>query len=228
MRTAAGLFDLSHMGEIRDQRARTPPRSSTTPSSATCRRLRFQGARYTMICAEDGGVVDDLIVYRDREDALPRRRQRLEPRDRARRRCAERTARVRRRLVEDRSPQTALIAVQGPNALDIVRATEGLDETGGDIGASKYYACLPATFAGRAGPRRPHRLHRRGRLRVLPRRRAGPGPLAGVPRRGRATTGSSRPACPRATASASRPGCRCTATSSTAPRPRTTPAWAAW
>jgi aminomethyltransferase len=145
VRTAAGLFDLSHMGEIRI----SGPDAAGFLDYALVGNLgalRFQGARYTLICQEDGGVVDDLIVYRDREDAylvvanasnhevvLDALRQRTDGFD---------------VTVEDRSPQTALIAVQGPNALDIVHATEGLDETGGDIGESKYYACLPATFAG--------------------------------------------------------------------------------
>lgn len=145
VRTAAGLFDLSHMGEIRI----SGPDAAAFLDYALVGNLgalRFQGARYTMICQEDGGVVDDLIVYRDREDAylivanasnhavvLDALGQRTDGFD---------------VTVEDRSPQTALIAVQGPNALDIVHATQGLDETGGDIGESKYYACLPATFAG--------------------------------------------------------------------------------
>lgn len=145
VRSAAGLFDLSHMGEIRV----TGPDAAAFLDYAlvgNLSALRFQGARYTMICAPDGGVVDDLIVYRDREDAflvVANASNHEVVLDALRERAAGFQA-----TVEDRSPQTALIAVQGPNALDIVRATQGLDETGGDIGASKYYACLPATFAG--------------------------------------------------------------------------------
>src|ERR1700683_3209580 len=63
VRRAAGLFDLSHMGEI----AVTGPGAAAAldyalvgqPSSMAPGR-----ARYTMICAADGGVLDDLIVYR--------------------------------------------------------------------------------------------------------------------------------------------------------------------
>lgn len=145
VRSAAGLFDLSHMGEIRV----TGPDAAAFLDYAlvgNLSALRFQGARYTMICAPDGGVVDDLIVYRDREDAflvVANASNHEVVLDALRERAAGFQA-----TVEDRSPQTALIAVQGPNALEIVRATQGLDETGGDIGASKYYACLPATFAG--------------------------------------------------------------------------------
>jgi aminomethyltransferase len=63
VRSAAGLFDLSHMGEI----------SVTGQDAAAALDYALVGnlsalapgrARYTMICAPDGGVLDDLIVYR--------------------------------------------------------------------------------------------------------------------------------------------------------------------
>src|SRR5580704_762487 len=63
VRRAAGLFDLSHMGEI----------SVTGPDAGAALDYALTGqlsaapvgrARYTMICAEDGGVLDDLVVYR--------------------------------------------------------------------------------------------------------------------------------------------------------------------
>ena len=63
VRTAAGLFDLSHMGEI----------MIAGPAAAAALDYALVGqpsalapgrARYTMICAPDGGIIDDLIVYR--------------------------------------------------------------------------------------------------------------------------------------------------------------------
>ena len=68
VRTAAGLFDLSHMGEIEV----TGPDAGAFLDAAlggALATLRVHGARYTMIAAEDGGVVDDLVVYRTAEDA---------------------------------------------------------------------------------------------------------------------------------------------------------------
>ncbi|MDL4841565.1 glycine cleavage system aminomethyltransferase GcvT [Aquibacillus rhizosphaerae] len=62
-RTAAGLFDVSHMGEIfvegKDserflQKMLTNDVSKLTPNKA----------QYTMMCYEDGGTIDDLIVYK--------------------------------------------------------------------------------------------------------------------------------------------------------------------
>ncbi|MGV2387203.1 MAG UNVERIFIED_CONTAM: glycine cleavage system protein T, partial [Thermobifida fusca] len=67
VRDAAGLFDLSHMGEIRVH----------GPQAADCLDYALVGqlstlavgrARYTMIVTEQGGVLDDLIVYRLADD----------------------------------------------------------------------------------------------------------------------------------------------------------------
>ncbi len=63
VRTAAGLFDLSHMGELRvtgDEAAAALDYALVSDISA----IRPGRAKYTMIVAEDGGVIDDLIVYR--------------------------------------------------------------------------------------------------------------------------------------------------------------------
>jgi len=67
VRRAAGLFDLSHMGEI----AVAGPEAGAALDYAlvgNLSTLRPGRARYTMICAEDGGVLDDLIVYRLDDD----------------------------------------------------------------------------------------------------------------------------------------------------------------
>src|SRR5271166_4275185 len=63
VRRAAGLFDLSHMGEI----AVSGPDAAAALDYALTGQLSAVApgrARYTMMCAEDGGVVDDLVVYR--------------------------------------------------------------------------------------------------------------------------------------------------------------------
>src|SRR5579884_1547156 len=69
VRHAAGLFDLSHMGEI----AVTGPEAGAALDYALVGEpsaLAPGRARYTMICAEDGGVLDDLIVYRTGGEAF--------------------------------------------------------------------------------------------------------------------------------------------------------------
>src|SRR5712672_3637000 len=63
VRRAAGLFDLSHMGEI----IVSGPDAAAALDHALTGQLSAVApgrARYTMMCAEDGGVLDDLVVYR--------------------------------------------------------------------------------------------------------------------------------------------------------------------
>jgi len=63
VRSAAGLFDTSHMGRIR----LTGPRSAEFLDSMVTCRLSDLGPgrmRYGFLCDERGGVVDDLTVYR--------------------------------------------------------------------------------------------------------------------------------------------------------------------
>lgn len=118
VRSAAGLFDVSHMGEIE---------INGKDAEACCRRIfvndaaaiRPGQAQYSMMCNAEGGVVDDVIVYRlDTESFLV---------------CvnAANAARDYRWILEhfegdcvvaDRSDDYGLIAVQGPVAVSIVRA----------------------------------------------------------------------------------------------------------
>jgi aminomethyltransferase len=67
VRTAAGLFDISHMGEIilegKDAFANLQHILTNDFSSMYDGRVR-----YTLMCYDNGGVVDDLVVYRINEN----------------------------------------------------------------------------------------------------------------------------------------------------------------
>jgi len=140
VRNAAGLFDLSHMGEI----AVTGPGAAAALDYALVGRLSAVApgrARYTMICAPDGGILDDLIVYRlaDAEylvvaNAANTATVYAALRDRAAGHDAE---------VRDQTTDYALIAIQGPRAARILAplADIGLDGV-------KYYAGDRCTVAG--------------------------------------------------------------------------------
>ncbi len=141
VRTAAGIFDLSHMGEIAVAGAGAGAALdyglAGQPSALAPGR-----ARYTMICAADGGVLDDLIVYRrsDTEFLVVAN--------------AANTAVVHRELtgraggfaavVTDQTGDYALIAVQGPNAAAILAPVTDIDLAG-----VKYYASHDAVVCGR-------------------------------------------------------------------------------
>lgn len=144
VRTTAGLFDLSHMGEI----------AVHGPGAAVALDLALVGdftglavgrARYTMMCAEDGGVIDDLVVYRTGESEFlvvanaanaERVRSELEQR------CADRAS------VTDSGPGTALIAIQGPAAEVILAELISDDAERAAAVGVRYYACTTAHVAG--------------------------------------------------------------------------------
>ena len=68
VRQAAGLFDVSHMGEIFVMGPQASTFVQHLVTNDVTRLSNFQ-AMYTVMCNEEGGVVDDLLVYRFREDA---------------------------------------------------------------------------------------------------------------------------------------------------------------
>ncbi|MEV5533365.1 glycine cleavage system aminomethyltransferase GcvT [Streptomyces prunicolor] len=145
VRTRAGLFDLSHMGEI----TVTGPQAAQLLNYALVGNIASVGlgrARYTMICRADGGILDDLIVYRlaDTEaafsnymvvanasnaqvvlDALVERSEGFDA------------------VVRDDRDAYALLAVQGPESPGILKSL-----TDADLDGLKYYAGLPGTVAG--------------------------------------------------------------------------------
>ncbi|MFF1417123.1 glycine cleavage system aminomethyltransferase GcvT [Streptomyces sp. NPDC058280] len=145
VRTRAGLFDLSHMGEI----------TVSGPAAAQLLDYALVGnigsvavgrARYTMICQEDGGILDDLIVYRLAEDTpgadtfmvVANASNAQTVLDALTARAAGFDAEVR----DDRDAY-ALLAVQGPESPGILKSL-----TDADLDGLKYYAGLPGTVAG--------------------------------------------------------------------------------
>lgn len=69
VRTAVGIFDVSHMGKVR---IHGPGAVAFLNGLLTndLDRIGAGQAQYTMLCNESGGVVDDLIVYRWSEDEV--------------------------------------------------------------------------------------------------------------------------------------------------------------
>jgi aminomethyltransferase len=63
VRTAAGVFDVSHMGQV-ETRGPDATRFLQRMLSNEIRRLPEGGSQYSLLCREDGGVLDDLFTYR--------------------------------------------------------------------------------------------------------------------------------------------------------------------
>ena len=143
VRTAAGLFDLSHMGEI----LVTGPEAAAALDHALVgwiSKVEVGRARYTMIAQEDGAVVDDLVVYRlaDEELLVVANAGNTDVVHAALvDRCAPFDASVELTTVE-----TALVAVQGPLAEAILVSLAAADAEA--VAGLRYYAIVPAVVAG--------------------------------------------------------------------------------
>jgi aminomethyltransferase len=63
VRTAAGVFDVSHMGQVE---VRGPDAEAFLQRvySNDVSKLAIGGAQYALLCDDDGGVLDDLFTYR--------------------------------------------------------------------------------------------------------------------------------------------------------------------
>ncbi|MCW2288392.1 aminomethyltransferase [Leucobacter luti] len=144
VREAAGLFDLSHMGEIRV----TGPDAGAFLNTALVGNLAVIAigrAKYSLICDTDGGIIDDLITYRlgDEEYLVVPNAGNATAVAAA---CAERAAGFDV-TVRDESADTSLIAVQGPAAVAILHAL--LPEAQRALVTEmKYYSAAPVTVAG--------------------------------------------------------------------------------
>lgn len=116
VRSRAGIFDVSHMGRVEFSGADCVPYLQRI---FTCdvARLEPGAGRYTMICTEDGGILDDTILYCRRADSFllvcnaantPAVLEWL-------RRWQEPGARV---ALHDRTAATGMLALQGPQAAE--------------------------------------------------------------------------------------------------------------
>ena len=133
VRTAAGLFDVSHMGEllVRGTGAQDFVQR-LTPNDVS--KLSPGRAHYSALLTERGTYLDDLLVYRlsDEEFLLVVNAANAE-KDLVWL-LEQRTARERSVVIEDVSDRYALLALQGPRAAE---ALNGL--TGIDLGEIRYY-----------------------------------------------------------------------------------------
>ncbi len=140
VRSAAGLFDLSHMGELVVE----GPEAGVALAAALVTdppSLAVGRAHYSMICAPDGGILDDLIVYR----LAPERFMVVANASNSRTvsdALAERLDGFGA-VLDDRSLATGLVAIQGPRSLEILQPLAGVD-----LASIRYYGIAEGVVAG--------------------------------------------------------------------------------
>ena len=140
VRSAAGLFDLSHMGELviegPEAGAALAAALVTNPPA-----LAVGRAHYSMICAADGGILDDLIVYRlapDRFMVVANASNAAVVSDARAERLAGFAA-----VLDDQSLATGLVAIQGPRSIEILQPLTDLD-----LASIRYYGIAEGAVAG--------------------------------------------------------------------------------
>ena len=146
VRQAAGIFDISHMAEF-TVRGDGAADYLDVALAGRLSALAIGKAKYSLLLAETGGIIDDVIVYRLQDDDFLIISN-AGNRDAVREALAARTDGFDVEVV-DVSDDYALIAVQGPAAEAIVAATAGIADVSIPWPEQKYYAWASATFAGR-------------------------------------------------------------------------------
>ncbi len=124
VRTAAGLFDISHMGEIFVSGAGAESFLNRALTNDV-HKVNVHQAQYTLMCNEDGGVIDDLYVYRIGEQSylLVINASRIEPdSDWLGKLLVSSTHRAEVQLT-NASARYGAIAVQGPRVAEFIDAS---------------------------------------------------------------------------------------------------------
>ncbi|MGR6741373.1 glycine cleavage system aminomethyltransferase GcvT [Microbacterium sp. F1-18] len=145
VRTAAGLFDISHMAEF-EVTGSVAGDCLDAALAGSLSTMTVGKAKYSLVLAEDGGIIDDVIVYRldddrfliianagNREPVWAALQERAEGWD------VE---------VRDVTDAYALLAVQGSAALAVLEATPGLSTADVALADTRYYAWTAGEFAG--------------------------------------------------------------------------------
>ncbi len=137
VRTAAGLFDLSHMGEIE---VAGPEPLATVEGLVTneVATLKPNRARYALLCNREGGILDDLLVYNLGSSYLLVVNAGNQDKD-----FEWIAAHAPAGAAKNVGRQTALIGVQGPRAPELVQR---LSDT--ELSDVRYYAFIDGAVAG--------------------------------------------------------------------------------
>jgi len=161
VRTAAGLFDISHMAEFRVE---GEPAAAFLDYALAGRlsTMKIGKAKYSLVLAESGGIVDDVIVYRTGEQsflvisnagnrdavaaAFDLAQRTWTSGVRTETEVAESVDGVGSLSVDDVTDDYALIALQGPEARGILSSTPGVEITGIPLDELGYYAWTEGTF----------------------------------------------------------------------------------
>jgi aminomethyltransferase len=140
VRERVGIFDVSHMGEIMV----TGPKALELVQYVTVNdasKLVSGKIQYSAMCYHEGGIVDDLLVYKvsDEEYLLV---VNASNKDKDLAWIVEQNAKIGAKI-EDISEQTCLLAVQGPKSVEILQKLTSVN-----LSEISYYSFIIGDFAG--------------------------------------------------------------------------------
>lgn len=141
VRTHAGLFDVSHMGEFKvEGPGALAFLQHLVPNDVS--RLAIHQALYTQLCLPDAGTIDDLIIYRlsDQHYMLVVNAGNI---DKDYAWVEEQAKHFKDVHLTNQSDTTALLALQGPEAQAILQPLTEVD-----LSKIKYYHCEPGMVDG--------------------------------------------------------------------------------
>ncbi|MFJ4160130.1 glycine cleavage system aminomethyltransferase GcvT [Microbacterium testaceum] len=154
VREAAGLFDISHMAEFQVE-GQAAAAFLDYVLAGRLSTMKIGKAKYSLVLAESGGIVDDVIVYRTGEQSFlvisnaGNRDAVAAAFDLAQRTWVPAPDGESGTLaVADVTDDNALIALQGPEARGILSSIPGVEITGTALDELGYYAWTEGTFDG--------------------------------------------------------------------------------
>jgi aminomethyltransferase len=142
VRSAVGLFDISHMGRLQFHGPTCEEFLNGVLTNDTSK-LKIGDVRYSLICGNDGGILDDVLVYRlhDRWELVVNASNREKIVH-----WLKHSAGFAGIEFQDCTLTTGMIAVQGPKALSLLNEVLGFDSSG-----MKYYSVKDATYLRTSG-----------------------------------------------------------------------------
>ena len=133
VREAVGLFDLSHMGELRVQ----DPALGQRTVSRDLSKLRTGRIQYALLCNEQGGIIDDILVYAVKDGGY------IFVVNAGNQDSDFVWIQSHGAGARNVGREWALIGVQGPRAVELVRRL-----TSEDLAGVKYYSFIDGRVAG--------------------------------------------------------------------------------
>jgi aminomethyltransferase len=127
VRTAAGIFDVSHMGRFLIDGSDARALLDWVHTADIGESMPLGRARYGVVCNESGGIIDDGIVYRLDEERFMLIANAANAEKVLAWVIRWRDERFPSAVIDDATARTALIALQGPKALDIIEAISDFD-----------------------------------------------------------------------------------------------------